>query len=278
MFGAGIFNYFYAFEYHLRGRGKENFSHLLNSGRIFETIIWVAIILAISLLLSVAGRIAIIQKILFLERKQEMPLSGIFKRVRSCIWRAFGISLSADLVLLVVAVWLFTPVIYLFITGLAFRGAMLSMFAAIIFVPIFATLSLVNFFAAGFIVVYDLKYLDAFKNSFDLAGRFWDLCLVVLAFLAAAYVLFFIASAGIFGVLNNLAYLGIILVQSISAGVSHFVSSALSVILLAVSIFAAAILNAYANSVLALLFLRIVKDKRAEEESAAPVVGTKPAA
>lgn len=277
MLEAATFDYFYAFEYHSRG-GFGGIASFLVSGKRFDIFLYSLAAATVLMFLGVASRIAIIQAILTFERKEALKFHEFAKKAYAGFWRVCAVNIAADAALILIFSWLSAPVIYLFSEGLDFRGAFLAVFAILIFVPIFVSISLVNFFASCFIVVYRIKFSDSIKSSFDLLGRFWDVCLIVLAILASLYALLFIASAGALGVLNNLAYISVILLQSISALVSRDISLILSVLLVAASVFASSILNAFSNSTLALLFLKIVKDRPLTEKGENQAVEAKPAA
>lgn len=265
MSGAGLFDFFNSISRY--GYARNLFKYVSSLASKPEALIVIFLIAIALLALGVASRVAIISGVAMLENKEKVTLALLIKKITVYFWRVFQVGLYIDSILLIVFIWLFLPVLYIFSRGLDAKGILLSFIAALIFIIIFAILSLVNMFASCYLVIYELKLLQSLKSSFDILGRFWDFALTLLICLASIYVVFLALSSGILGFFNNLAYLAVILLQSISISLVHLIFIFCLVLLAAIILFLAAILNVYVNTALALLFLNIVKGMPLPKES-----------
>src|SRR3989344_2979822 len=228
----------------------------------FAIFLLILIFSFIGLTLGAMARSSLIYATLHLERKEEISFRLVLKNTAKHWWRILGIGVLISIVMLLLFIWVAIPTYYIFTHGYVFRGILVTTIGLAIFAPLFIALSLINIFAACFVVIYEFKLWDAIKNAADLFSRYWDRTIGLLIVLSFIYIVLFLFSASVLSLIGVLAYMVSNMLQSIAVhfyfGLMSIVVTLLTIVLLTVN----AILNVFTNIAWTLFFLKIVKAKR----------------
>lgn len=182
--------------------------------------------------------------------------------------RLFGIWLVTVFLMLLVAVILAAPVGYLYSINYGDRATILGLFALAIFIPVSIVINFINNIAPMFVVLHDLRLGPAIAASLDMIRKFWVIFLffsVMLGVLslAASFLVVMVAGGGV-----------VFLIQIFynTAAISYSFGSVLLGICGAVAflVFAGAI-AAFQQIAWVLLFERIIKPQKIEEEEPLPM-------
>ncbi len=214
--------------------------------------------------LATIARVAIISSAHQAEQNKPVTFSSAIKHANRHFWPVFWVGLFFEIAMLVIFCWLAVPLWFVFQQASMSRGIVVLVLALGIFVPIIIALSLVNIFSACFVVIYDLKPVDAIKSGFDFFAVNWGQCMEVFAILFIIYFSLFFFSASVLGLIGLLAYGLVILVKSLSLAFFFVILavfiSAISLSLLGIN----AVLNVFTNFAWALLFLDLVRGHKKE--------------
>jgi hypothetical protein len=223
----------------------------------------------ILIFLAAISRSVIIYTVLHLERKEDVSMKMALKDTKKHWSTVFLASLFIFSILLFIFSWLFLPVYLMHPTQDVYKPLLITLIGLAIFLPILVSLMLVNFFAACFIVVYNMSVWRSIQSAFDLFMRYWERMIGLFVFLVVIYLVLFSFSASLIGLCLLFAYQAQSLVQSLSIPLIIGIFSLLSLSLL----FANALVNVFTNVAWTLYFLKIVKAKRFPElEDEAPIV------
>ncbi|MBU6447633.1 hypothetical protein KGQ24_02220, partial [Patescibacteria group bacterium] len=221
----------------------------------------IGILLAAFLLSALAtiARATIIGSAYRVEQNKIATLSSAVKQANKHFWPVFWVGLFFEIAMLVIFCWLAVPLWFVFQQGSMSRGIVVLILALGIFVPIIIALSLINIFSACFVVIYDLKPIEAIKSGFDFFAVNWLQCMEIFVILFIIYFSLFFFSASLLGLLGLLAYGLAILVKSLSLAFFFVILSvfitAISLALLGIN----AVLNVFTNFAWTLLFLDLVR-------------------
>ncbi len=240
----------------------------LHPGRLVSVVIGTVLISFGLFALGALARIAIIHSALHLERKEVITLRGVLKSTHKPLWRVFWAGFCTSILTFLIFAWIFAPIAYLFAIQMVFRGTLLSILGAAIFLPAAITLSLVNIFAACYMVVYDLKFWAAVRSAFDLFFTYWTKSLLLLFALAIIYFTLFYLSASLLGLVGLLALALAFLLKSVAAPLFFAVFTIIISLLVILLVSINAVLNTFTNFAWTIFFLRMVKAKEFPEEEA----------
>lgn len=239
-------------------------------------------VLGLALIFILIGicRGALIAAAVRIERKEPLTFRVALRQGTTFLWRIAAISLFANLVMVLLFLWLFVPVFYLIRQGFDLRAFFLAIVAMAIFLPLMIILSLLNIFSANFVGVYNLHLKEAVKSAFDLIAGHWYEAVPLLFMLFGAYFLLFFFSADILSLVGFLAFGAVFLLKSLSIPfILGIVSGMMTAVLAAVVVIlliANAALNVFANIAWTLFFMKIVKANRLPEEPKAAVAAGPP--
>ncbi len=231
-------------------------------GFLFLSVVGALLVLVGMSILGAVARAMIIDTALHSERKNEVSLKLAIKRTDKKHWRVFWVGVFTSATMLFILSWLAVPLYFVFKGGADMRAVLLVLLAFAIFVPIIVILSLVNIFSACYIVVYDLKAIQAIRGSFDLLAGFWEKTVGLFVFLLLLYTILILFSATITGLGSLVVYNLFMFVQALPATI---IFGILVVVTSLLMILVNSVLNVFTNFAWTLFFLKIVKVKFIEE-------------
>ncbi len=185
--------------------------------------------------------------------------------------RLLGVTVLMQILLLVLAFLIVSPIFYLFSLKFFIRAIILSILGLIIFIPVSIVTTLINFLSPMFVTMYDFKIGEAIKRSFELISQSWPTLLVFSFLLLCLMILSVILSlllAGLavspFVLLAYLAYhrggstvgLGLTIFSIVFGSIVFFVTQA--------------VVAVFQQTAWILAFLQLIKPQIFEQEEVLP--------
>jgi|GEM_PF-2981587 len=272
--GGGLLNFSRLTDFRRLSGDLNQSWHFFSGHPVYLVFALIGIILGLFVIFILIGisRSAVINATVRLERHDPQPIGfrSVLRHTRKYFFKVALISFFANLGIVIIFAWLFAPILYLIRQGLDLRAFFLALVGTSIFIPILIIVSMVNIFAANFVVAFDLHIREAIKSAFDIFVRFWDRAVSLLFILFVVYFLLFFFSADLVSLLGLLAFGLSVLIKSLSAMVvfglfSGLVTAILIFIILSLLVINAA-LNVFANIAWTLFFLEVVRASRLPEE------------
>jgi hypothetical protein len=227
----------------------------------------VLVFAAVSILIITVARVCLINAAQLLHRgEKELNYRKVLSQSVQEFWPVFAAGIALNVLLAVLAVLLFGPALATLHFGYAYRGALLFAAAAILFVPAWVFLTLVNIFASNFMVVYRLPFRRAVPAAVDLFARHWEQAVALVAAIGVVYVLVFFMSAGALGFVSALAYALVVLVKSLTvhvvavhaAGVSAGVAAVFFFVVTVALVLVAAVIAVFTSIAWTIFFLESI--------------------
>jgi hypothetical protein len=194
--------------------------------------------------------------------EKELAHKKLLSKSARQFWPVFAAGVVLNVALACLSALLFGPALATIHFGFAYRGALLFIGAATLFVPAWIFLTILNIFASNFMVVFQLPLHRAVPASVDLFFKNWDQAVALAAAIAAVYLLVFFMSAGALGFASALAYAVSFLLKSFAAAPAGAVSVVVAVVMLvlvtAVLVFVAAALAVFTSIAWTIFFLESV--------------------
>jgi hypothetical protein len=168
-FSSGVGN---VFNYSGSDQDKKAVEYLHQNVRLSLLIIFLfaAIFLAL-FILGIIGRGALIKSIDQETKNKSENFKSGFKEGKKYFWRLFLLSTVLFLLLLVSIIVLAVPVVFLFYQGAQFLGALLAVFAVLIFIPLVILVYFARIYGYLYIVLGKLSPFSALEAAYSLFSK-----------------------------------------------------------------------------------------------------------
>lgn len=219
---------------------------------------------------SRAGLILSVKNIL---EKKEVSFRKGFKEGRFFCGRLFKLSVLINLVILVVAGVLMIPVLYLLSIGYPTRAAILGLFGALIFVPIYAVSLFVSTMAPMFTVLYNMNVRASIAATLDMVRERWVILLMFSLTLFGVTILVVIASIlGVLAITIPFVLLTRFIYHTEALLLAYATMSVGMIAAAAIFLIVQSAMAAFQQSAWVLMFEELVKPRNSSVEAEAEVV------
>lgn len=253
---------------------------LNEKGILIGGIIFLILLVAFFIYLSIRGKAAMIKSIGKVMKKESCNFSVGFRSGKKYFWKIFILGGILIFVVFGLVILLSVPVAFLFLMKAYFLAVVSAILAVAILVPVAILSVFINLYALIYITLADLSVPEAIENAYLVFRKnILPSVLMVLFFILFRAVLFF---AAVLALISILVLFGPTIIISYlffpQIGLS-FIGISVLIVFLSLLAVLNSIYNAFSQAVWILFFNEIAKQKKeetAEEKETFPIKVPKP--